>query len=40
MGEQVVQVKRQESNSEGYLFEIVTHSRTCTQPHNYSDNQL
>ena len=39
MEEQVVQAKRQESNSEGYLLEIVTLSPTCMPPRNYSDKQ-
>ena len=37
MEEQVVQAKRQESNSEGYLLEIATLSPTCMPPRNYSD---
>ena len=39
MEEQVVQAKRQESNSEGYLLEIVTLNPTCMPPRNYSDKQ-
>ena len=39
MEEQVVQAKRQESNSEGYLLEIATLSPTCMPPPNYSDKQ-
>ena len=39
MEEQVVQARQQESNSEGYLSEIVTLSPTCMPPPNYSDKQ-